>query len=121
MEKCICPRCRAEIDSIDIYCRRCGLNLLPLPDQEFAEAVVIPERKLARTTPFDNPWLMLVFLFFVLGPFALPMLWHGKAFTPLGKWILSLLTVAFTLLALWLVWIMVDKLILEPFRHLQLI
>ncbi|HLK13060.1 MAG TPA: hypothetical protein VKW76_16915 [Candidatus Binatia bacterium] len=42
---------------------------------------------------FDRPWLVLVLLFFVLGPFALPLLWRSSGFSRPAKIVLTLATV----------------------------
>ena len=44
---------------------------------------------------------VLLMLFVVMGPFALPMLWKSPQFSRQAKWILTVLTLIFTV---WLVW-----------------
>jgi hypothetical protein len=99
MEKCNCDRCDAEIDADDNYCRRCGLRLKA--GGEAVAARVVPESKLSVPSVVDNPWFILFMLFFVLGPFALRMLWRSQAFSRRGKWIWTILVVLYTLLILW--------------------
>ena len=45
---------------------------------------------------YHNFWLDLVMLFFVLGPFGLPMVWKNPRFSPSVKWMLTLLTLVYT-------------------------
>lgn len=54
-----------------------------------------------------KPWVVLVLIFFVLGPFALPLLYKSPKFSRSRKILLTVLTVAYTgylvgvTLALW--------------------
>ena len=48
---------------------------------------------------------VLLLLFVVLGPFALPMLWKSPRFHRSTKWILTVLTLVFTV---WIVWKIID-------------
>jgi hypothetical protein len=119
MENFNCPRCRAQIDAEDRYCRCCGIRIKATHDLEFAEIQLVPEPRPVKFSPADNPWLVLLLLFFVLGPLALPMLWQSRAFTPLWKLIWTLLTVAYIFFTLWLLYFVTNKMILEPLRQLR--
>ncbi len=44
---------------------------------------------------------VLLALFFVLGPFGLPLLWKSPRFTPRWKWIFTALTLLYTAFLLW--------------------
>ena len=55
----------------------------------------------------DNRWAVLAVLFLVLAGFGLPILWTSKAFSPLGKALLTIIVLAYTALILWLIYIMV--------------
>jgi hypothetical protein len=118
MEKINCPRCRAEIDAEDKFCRCCGLQLKPIEGGEFSQVQVVYGPKPIRQKPSDNPWVVMTMLFLVLGPFALPMLWQGRAFTLRWKWIWTILEIVYTLLLFWVVWVMI-KMILEPLMQLR--
>jgi hypothetical protein len=119
MEKINCLHCREQIDAEDKYCRYCGMRLKPPADGEFAQVRIVPEPRPIRPAISDNPWIVLIMLFFVLGPFALPMLWQGRAFTLRWKWIWTLLMIVFTLLLCWLLWFITVKMIVEPLRQLR--
>jgi hypothetical protein len=119
MEKFNCPFCRAEIDVEDKYCRNCGVRLKPVEPGEYAQVQVVPEPKTVRMSPADNPVFVLIMLFFVLGPFALPMLWRSRAFTQRWKWIWTVSMIVFTLLLCWLIYHILVKMILEPLQQLK--
>jgi hypothetical protein len=53
----------------------------------------------------DNPWVMLGMLFFVTAALGLPALWMSKGFSLGGKIIVSVLVIAWTILILWLFWL----------------
>jgi hypothetical protein len=53
---------------------------------------------------YDDPWLLLSLLFFVTSALGLPVLWKSRAFSPLGKVLLTVVVLAYTLLLLWLTW-----------------
>ena len=68
----------------------------------------------------DNPWVVLMMLFVVLGPLALPMLWRSRGFSPLWKALLTLLMVGVTVLILFLMWFVVAK-ALDPLEQLKML
>lgn len=50
----------------------------------------------ARSKWFYNVWFVLFMLFFVLGPFGLPLVWKNPRFARWVKVVLTLLMVAYT-------------------------
>ena len=114
-----CPRCGREIDAADNFCRHCGIPLKQPPGIAPAVVPAVAVGRPARPSASDNPWLVLIMLFCVLGPFALPMLWRGRAFSRRWKWIWTLVTIAITVLICWLLWYMVVKMIMEPLQQLR--
>ena len=46
---------------------------------------------------YHNLWFVLAMLFFVLGPFGLPLLWKSPHFTRAWKWLLTILVLLYTL------------------------
>ncbi|MCC6125277.1 MAG: zinc-ribbon domain-containing protein [Pirellulales bacterium] len=119
MKNINCSHCRTEIDAEDNFCRNCGMRLKPAERGEFTRVQMVSEPNKLRPPPLDNPWLILMMLFFVLGPLALPMLWHGRAFSRPWKWFWTLLVIVYTLFLCWLLWFITVKMILEPLRQLQ--
>jgi hypothetical protein len=49
----------------------------------------------------DNPWLMLVMLFFVTAALGLPFLWISRGFSRPAKIVLSVVVLLYTVLILW--------------------
>ena len=45
---------------------------------------------------YHKPWEVLVFLFLVFGPFALPLLWKSPKFNKFWKALLSLVMIPYT-------------------------
>ena len=54
-----------------------------------------------RPSWWDRPWFIVLMLFLVLGPLALPLLWRSRQFSP--GWKIAL-TVLVTVLTGWLCW-----------------
>lgn len=50
---------------------------------------------------YHGVWAVLLALFFVLGPFGLPILWKSPRFTRRWKWVFTALTLLYTVLLLW--------------------
>ncbi len=60
----------------------------------------------AEATPIwrqalDNPWLMLVMLFFVTAAFGIPFLWLSRGFSTPAKIVLTAIVLVYTVLILW--------------------
>jgi hypothetical protein len=53
----------------------------------------------------DSPWVMLGMLFFVTAALGLPVLWMSRGFSFWGKVVVSVLVIAWTVLILWLFWL----------------
>jgi len=87
----VCSRCKREIDATARFCPHCGTKTQVQPGQ--------PDW-------LDNPWAMLGILFFGIGPLAIPMLWRSRAFSTPGKWFLTILVLALTVVVVvGLVWV----------------
>lgn len=43
---------------------------------------------------YHSVWFVLFMLFFVLGPFGLPLLWKSPRFPQWAKWVLTILMIA---------------------------
>ena len=66
----------------------------------------------------ESPWVILPLLFLVLGPFALPLLWRSRRFTPLWKSALTVIMAGLILSMFWSVWFSVHT-ALKPFLELD--
>jgi hypothetical protein len=53
----------------------------------------------------DNTWLMVAMLFFVTAALGLPLLWISRGFSTAWKVILTIAVLAWTVLILWLFWL----------------
>ena len=80
----------------------------------------MPLQATHKSRSTDNPWVVLLMLFVVLGPLALPMLWRSRGFSPLWKALLTLLMVGVTVLILLLMWFVVAK-ALDPLEQLKML
>lgn len=74
----VCVKCRNPIDPRDAFCRFCGAR------QQV-------------TDPFYyHPVWILILAFFVLGPFALGLVWRSRAMTPAVKIAMTAIILAYT-------------------------
>jgi hypothetical protein len=76
-------------------------------DEPFdAEVLESPAGNSARPAPWwrelvDNPWLMVVVLFFVTAALGLPLLWMSRGFSRGSKVVLTFAVLAWTALVFW--------------------
>ncbi len=115
IEKIVCPQCCAVLDASDNFCRHCG--------QPTRESAAGHSRQIV-TTPRKSNWvesraMVLVMLFVVLGPLALPLLWRSREFSLPWKIVLTVVMVALTALILYLIWYVIYQ-SLEPLRQLHM-
>ena len=115
VQKIVCRRCFTVLDVSDDFCRRCGAATAGDATTVAASVGVAATRKSKGT---DNPWGVLLMLFVVLGPLALPMLWRSRGFSPLWKTLLTLVMVGVTALLLFLMWFVIAK-ALVPLQQLK--
>ncbi len=78
-----CRRCLAVIDAEDNYCRRCGLST------RGGEAW------------YHSPAFVILMLFVIIGPLAIPLLWRSPRFSTTAKWAITVVNVVYTLLMLY--------------------
>jgi hypothetical protein len=115
IEKIVCPQCCAVLDASDNFCRHCGQPTRESADGRSGHIV---------TTPKKSSWVesratVLVMLFVVLGPLALPLLWRSREFSLPWKIVLTVVMVALTALILYLIWYVIYQ-SLEPLRRLHM-
>ncbi len=101
IEKIVCPQCCAVLDASDNFCRHCGRPT--------------GESTAGKSTWVESRAIVLVMLFVVLGPLALPLLWRSREFSLPWKIVLTVVMVALTALILYLMWYIIYK-SLEPLR-----
>ena len=81
----LCLACGATMATPATYCSQCGKLLNP------AHVSAPPGSKW-----YQNVWLLLILLFFVLGPFGLPLVWKHPRFSRATKLTLTLVMVVYT-------------------------
>jgi hypothetical protein len=115
----LCRRCAARVELTDRFCRHCGRSTAHEDEDVVAPFPTAP----AWTEPgpvqvrwSDRRWFVLVMLFFVLGPLALPMLWSSRSFTAVSKTVLTALGLGTTVLVLFAGMLPLEHL-LAPLRH----
>ena len=79
-----CPWCTQPLTTEVNFCSRCGK---PVNRTASPNAPAAPKW-------YYNVWFVLVMLFFVLGPFGLPLVWKNPRFS---RWVKIALTVAMVL------------------------
>ena len=57
---------------------------------------------------YHRPVAIVLLAIFVLGPLAIPLVWQTPAWGPRGRWIATVLIVAYTVLLCWQVWVAVE-------------
>ena len=90
--------CAAPLIKYARFCSACGL-----PVDRPASS---PGRKAAKW--FHNPWFVLFMLFFVLGPFGIPLVWTTPRFSRPVKVALTVVMVFYTIALIAAVLHMVD-------------
>ena len=78
-----CPTCRHEEPIPARPCPSCGAPM----------HVVMPK-------PSMSPVMVVVLLLF-LGPFGIGLIWSSNRMGPAAKWVLTVLTVAYTVVGFW--------------------
>jgi hypothetical protein len=127
IQKIVCPGCSALLSVRDNYCRCCGAPLSnrigdaagvrPVPSAPHAPTEVVLHRAGDLPRASDSRAVVLLMLFFVLGPFALPMLWRSRGFSPQWKAVLSAVVIGVTAILFFLLWFVIAK-TLEPLSRL---
>ncbi len=103
-----CPTCSTAVTAEAVFCSSCGVAL---------GAAGSPPSS-ARIKWYYNIWFVLCMLFFVAGPFGLPLVWKSPRFARWVKWLLTVVMVLYT-------WLLIDmtirmtKAVLEHFSPLQ--
>lgn len=95
----VCRRCGRELDVAAAACPRCGSTIggSAVPVQSAADASL--QRLL------DRPGVVLLLLFGVTAAMGIPFLWRSRAFSTAGKVVLTVIVSLYTLLILWLFWL----------------
>ena len=100
-----CPMCSISVTADAAFCSACGAPL----------GAGNPVASPPRLKWYYNVWFVLFMLFFVLGPFGLPLVWKHPRFARWGKWTLTVLMA----LCLWLLVNMTMAMVGVITQHLQ--
>ncbi len=103
-----CPMCSTAAPAEAAFCAVCGTAL--------GTASTAPASP--RTKWYYNVWFVLFMLFFVLGPFGLPLVWKHPRFARWVKWLLTIVIVLYTVLLVEMTVVM-TKTVMEHFSAFQ--
>jgi hypothetical protein len=121
IRRTVCRRCFVVLDAEDNYCRRCGT---PTERVQAAWSAAGPVATVPAAPPsaggkfLESRATVLVMLFTVLGPLALPLLWRSSRFSPAWKIGLTLLMLFGTAAIVWLFGYVIHM-TLKPLEDLQ--
>jgi len=99
----VCPACHAEVSTSAETCPQCGK---PLAVQS-TSAPPAAESSLQRI--LDHRGLLLLLLFGATAALGIPLLWKSRVFSLSAKILLTIALCAYTVLILWLFWIVVSR------------
>jgi len=121
IEKTVCRRCLAVLNSSDKFCRHCGAATEHVGDGSswLVSVEVVPERRRSNRAILENPWTILAMLFLVMGPLALPLLWWSRRFSIFWKIVLSILVTVYITGLGYLAWCAVQQ-TWESIKQLQM-
>ena len=113
VSRAVCRQCFELLGAGDNFCRYCGA--MTQVGVAMVKIGKLPPPASSQTTEkppswAENPVVVLLALFTVLGPFALPMLWRSRRFTRGWKIGLTLAMLLLTVVACWYVAVTVNKL-----------
>ena len=103
----LCPGCGAVVAAGANFCGGCGKPLGPMA----------PAQTAAKPRWYYNVWFVLLTLFFVAGPFGLPLVWKNPRFSRGVKIALTLVMVVYTV-ALIQMTVQAVKTVTEHFNQL---
>lgn len=100
----VCPACRAEVSTSAETCPACGNPLAGSPSS--AAPPPIPQSSLQRF--LDHRGLLLLLLFGATAGLGIPFLWKSRSFSSWAKILLTIALCAYTVLILWLFWMVLS-------------
>ena len=96
-----CPFCAGEIQDEAIKCRYCG---------EFLNNVTASQLKPATAGKWYHTTSFVILMLLIVGPFALPLIWFNPRYKPLAKIIATVVVIAVTIIASYLMGLMYHNL-----------
>jgi len=101
-----CPRCKHKLVVGAKFCHRCGAELPPELTEKTAQW-------------YHDPVLVLLAIFLFLGIFGLPLLWNNPRFSGWQKIVISVTTVIYTAIILWVLYYLIVVYILPVYNQLK--
>jgi|GEM_PF-1280248 len=89
-----CPRCRREVALPASACPYCG-DALPPGNLSAASHPSFGRPGASWRQMIDQPWVVLLLLFGVMGPLAIPVLWKSRGFSAWAKLGLSIAVIVY--------------------------
>ena len=101
-----CHQCHVEAGADDRQCRRCGAELRTAELEAPAAGLKTPTtwREL-----IDSRWAVLLLLFGVMGPLAIPILLKSRSFSTVSKVVLSVVVTIYIAALVWCAWLAVKS------------
>ncbi len=108
-EKTVCGSCSAVLETRDRFCRHCGAPISAPAEarshrSDAATPDLVPVRPPTGRRIADSRAMVLLLLFAVLGPLALPTLWRSSRFSRFWKIALTALVLIITAVIVWILW-----------------
>ena len=99
-----CHRCHAGLRPEQLRCPVCGA---PRPGVDLPPIVpaAAPTDKRASRGVIDNPYAVLAAVFFAMMFLGIPLIWACRAWSPATKVVLTIVTLLYSALILWLFWL----------------
>ena len=129
IKKIVCGHCYTVLDVGDNFCRQCGTVTGNGPTGNGATETLGTRGLVGSSTGAsqgglrpgwsESPAVVLISLFVLLGPLALPMLWRSRRFSMAWKITLTVILVVLTVAMLWMIWYLAME-VLRPLREFQL-
>jgi hypothetical protein len=99
-----CQRCHAGLRPEQLRCPICGT---PRPGVDLPPIVPAAARTDNRASRgvIDNPYAVLAAVFFAMMFLGIPLIWACRAWSPPIKAVLTVVTLLYSALILWLFWL----------------
>jgi len=99
-----CHRCHAGMRPEELRCRVCGT---PRPGVDLPAFIPSASATDSQSTRglIDNPYAVLAAVFLAMAILGVPLIWSCRAWSPVTKTVLTVITVLYTALVFWLFWL----------------
>lgn len=100
----VCPGCGEPVEAAAAVCQKCGAGLIPSPTVVRTGQTANSDGNLLARSVIDNRVQLLLLLFGAALVLGLPLLWYSRAYGIVGKLVITVLVLLWTLILLWLCW-----------------